>query len=159
MLGIRMPETCWAVFKRNAINLLLIVASSWLIQLNLNHSTCFGRSLRPSSGVQDCTYSISYMSYRLVDCILAGTRWKSFYLVPPSKQSTNLYDIQLVLSVQSWTPDDGRRDRPKHVEWYSINSKIVHLVGFTIEIYYDARPHERQSRPGGPWREQLVADH
>ena len=27
---------------------------------------------------------------------------------------------------------DGK-DRPKHVEWYSINSEIVHLVGFTIE--------------------------
>jgi len=54
--------------------------------------------------------------------------------VPASKQSTNLYDIYLILCVQSWTPDDGRKDRPKHVEWYSINSKIVHLVGFTIEI-------------------------
>jgi len=44
-------------------------------------------------------------------------------LVPASKQSTNLYDIYLMLYVQSWTPDDGRKDRPKHVEWYSINSK------------------------------------
>ena len=40
-----------------------------------------------------------------------------------SKQPQNLYDIYLKLYVQSWTPDDGRRDRPKHVEWYSINSK------------------------------------
>ena len=39
------------------------------------HSTCFGWSFRPSSGVQDCTHSIRYMSYRLVDCMLAGTRW------------------------------------------------------------------------------------
>ena len=28
-----------------------------------------------------------------------------------------------MLYVQAWTPDDGRKDRPKHVEWYSINSK------------------------------------
>jgi hypothetical protein len=27
------------------------------------HSTCYGRSFRPSSGVQDCTQSIMYMSY------------------------------------------------------------------------------------------------
>jgi len=33
-----------------------------------------------------------------------------------NKQSTNLYDIYLKLYVPSWTPDDGRRDRPKHVE-------------------------------------------
>jgi hypothetical protein len=90
------------------------------------HSTCFGRSFRPSSGVQDCTHSIRYMSYRLVDCLLAGTRWN------------------LMLYVQSLTPDDGRKDRPKHVKWYSINSKIVHLFGCTIEIYHDAWSHERQ---------------
>jgi len=28
-----------------------------------------------------------------------------------------------MLYVQSWTPDDGRKDRPKHVESYSTNSK------------------------------------
>jgi len=36
------------------------------------HSTRFGRSFRPSLGVQDCAYSITYMSYRLFDCMLAG---------------------------------------------------------------------------------------
>jgi hypothetical protein len=51
------------------------------------HSTCFGRTFRPSSGHE-----------------------------PASKQSTNLYDIYLMLYVQSITPDDGRKDRPKHVE-------------------------------------------
>jgi hypothetical protein len=24
------------------------------------------------------------------------------------------YDIYLMLCVQTWTPDDGRKDRPKH---------------------------------------------
>ena len=32
------------------------------------------------------------------------------------KQSTNMYDIHLMLYVQPWTPDDGRKNRPKHVE-------------------------------------------
>ena len=40
-----------------------------------------------------------------------------FHLVPASKQSN------LMLYIQSWTPDDGGKDRPKHVECYSINSK------------------------------------
>jgi hypothetical protein len=32
------------------------------------------------------------------------------------------------------TPDDGQRDRPKHVECFSrINWEIGHLVGFTIK--------------------------
>jgi hypothetical protein len=83
------------------------------------HSTGFGRSFCPSSGAQDCTYSIKYMSYRLVDCLLA------------SSQRTCMACTWCC--VESWTPDDGRKDRPKHVEWYPINSKIVHVVGFTIE--------------------------
>ena len=45
------------------------------------HSMCFGRSFRPSSGVQDCTHSISYMSYKLVDCLLAGTRCTIFEFI------------------------------------------------------------------------------
>jgi len=49
-----------------------------------------------------------------------------------------------MLYVQAWTPDSGRKDYPKHVEWYSVNSIIVHLVGFTIEIYHNARSYEHQ---------------
>jgi hypothetical protein len=54
-----------------------------------------------------------------------------------SQQPQYLYDIYLVLYVQSYTPDDGRRDRPKHVEFCSKIKyiwDIVHLFGFTIEI-------------------------
>jgi len=44
------------------------------------------------------------------------------------------------------SPDDGQRNRPKHVEFYSKNKfeKLVHLVGFIIRIYHDARSPERQ---------------
>jgi len=44
------------------------------------------------------------------------------------------------------TPDDGQRNCPKHVEVYSKNKfeKLVHLVGFIIRIYHDARSPERQ---------------
>jgi len=38
---------------------------------------------------------------------------------------------------------------PKHVEFYSKNKfeKLVHLVGFTIRVYHDARSPERQICP------------
>jgi len=36
-----------------------------------------------------------------------------------SKQPQDLYDIYLMLYVQSYTPDDGLRDHLKHVECYS----------------------------------------
>jgi len=44
------------------------------------------------------------------------------------------------------TPDDGQRNCPKHVEFYSKNKfeKLVHLAGFIIRIYHDTRSPERQ---------------
>ena len=60
----------------------------------------------------------------------------------------NLYDIYLSLCVQYWTPDDGQRNCPKHVEFYSKNKfkKLVHVVGFIIRIYHEARSSECQIR-------------
>jgi len=48
--------------------------------------------------------------------------------------SANLYNMYHLLCVQSKTPDDGQRNCPKHVEFYSKNKfeKLVHLVGFII---------------------------
>ena len=44
------------------------------------------------------------------------------------------------------TPDDGKRNCPKLVEFYSKNKfeKLVHLVSFVIRIYQDARSPECQ---------------
>ena len=71
------------------------------------------------------------------DCLLAI--WQKY-----------LFDICLLLYVQSWTPDDGRQNRPKQVECYfkikwNKFDTLVHLVGFTIELFYDARPYERHT--------------
>ena len=46
----------------------------------------------------------------------------------------------VLLCLQYWTPDDGQRNCPKHVEFYSKNKseKLVHLFGFrssTDEIF------------------------
>jgi len=44
------------------------------------------------------------------------------------------------------TPDDGERNCPKHVGFYSKNEfeKLEHLVGFIIRMYQDARSTEGQ---------------
>jgi len=39
-------------------------------------------------------------------------------LASKKPQNLHVYDIYLMLYVQSWTPDDGRRDLPKHVECF-----------------------------------------
>ena len=68
-----------------------------------------------------------YMSYRFAD----------------SLKSANLY---VLLSVQWKTADDGQRNCPKHVKFYSKNKfeKWVHPVGFIIRIYHDTRSIECQ---------------
>ena len=51
-----------------------------------------------------------------------------------------------IFQIYFWTPDDGQRNCPKHVEFYSKNKfeKLVHLFGFIIRIYHDALSSERQ---------------
>jgi len=80
-----------------------------------------------------------YMSYRFADswsCSQAVT--KPVWHIP-------------LLCVQWKTPDDGQRNCPKHVEFYSKYKfeKLVHIVGFIIRIYHDARSPERQSWSSG----------
>ena len=75
------------------------------------HSTCSGWSFHPSSGVQDCTYCNRHLSNRYC-CLLAN-------VYPLASREQYLFDKCLLLYVQSWTPDDGRKDHPKHVECHS----------------------------------------
>jgi len=51
-----------------------------------------------------------------------------------------------LLCLQWKNLDDGHRNCPKHVEFYSKNEfeKLVHLVGFIIRIYHDARSAEHR---------------
>ena len=76
-----------------------VVVSSW----HPGHCTCFGRCFRPLSAVQDCTYSNQRDT---AVCLLAS-------------RQQYLFDKCLLLYIQSWTADDGRKDRPKHVECHS----------------------------------------
>ena len=62
--------------------------------------------------------------------------------------ATNICTVHTLLAscVQCKTPDDRQRNRPKHVEFHSKNKfeKLVHLVGFIMRRYHDARPSECQ---------------
>jgi len=73
-----------------------------------------------------------YTSYRFADSWRAVTR--SVWLIP-------------LLCVQWKTPDDGKRNCPKHVEFYSKIKfeKLEHLVGLIIRIYHDTRSPECQN--------------
>ena len=104
------------------------------------------RTVFPSIIRSSRLYTQRHLYVIHVSWLLASGPVMEFHLLPASMHSTNLYDIYMTLCVQSWTPDDGRKDRPKRVEWFSINAKIVHLVGFAIELYQDARSHKSLTR-------------
>jgi len=65
---------------------------------------------------------------------------------PARQLSANLLWHIPLLCVQWKTHDDGQRNCPKHVVFYSKNKfeKLVHLVGFIIRIYHNARSPECQ---------------
>jgi hypothetical protein len=69
-------------------------------------------------------------------------------LIPLANSQYNLYDIYLLLCIQYLTPDYGHKTCPKYIEFYSKNKfeKFVHLFGFIIRIYHDARSFECQNR-------------
>jgi len=77
-------------------------------------------------------YVIQY--YRQLSCRIRMEL--QFHPDPARKLSTNLYDIYhcCVYSKKKKTPDDGKRNCPKHVEFPSKNKfeKLMHLVGFII---------------------------
>ena len=52
----------------------------------------------------------------------------------PDPAACKLYDIYHCCVYSEKTPDDGLRNCPKHVKFYSKNKleKFVHLVGFIV---------------------------
>ena len=85
-----------------------------------------------------------YVSYRCADSLLAGSGQNYILILLASCQHTCMTYTIAVCTVKT---DDGKRNCPKHVEFYSKNKfeKLVHLVGFIVWIYHDARSPERQT--------------
>ena len=85
------------------------------------NSTCFGQFLCPSSGFFHYTHSNGVCH----TCLLTACEQQAV--------SKHVWHIPL-LCVQWKAPDDGQRNCPKHVNFYSKNKfeKLVHLVTFFI---------------------------
>ena len=81
-----------------------------------------------------------YVSYRFAG---SGRNWVPSWSWSQAV-SKPVWHVPL-LCLQWKTPDDGQRNCPKHVEFYSKGKfeKLVHLVGFITRIYHDARSPER----------------
>jgi hypothetical protein len=140
-------------FRRNSI--FLFWTAVCLLNLILDHNGQPRMDLQPLVCMKTCirTYcftlrpiyfcSKTNQMHDISNSFYFGTTLYMFRTVSPSIiRSLRLY-VYLTLYIQSWTPDDGRKDHPKHVECCSKMKwiwDIVHLDGFTVEIYYDAGP-------------------
>ena len=77
-------------------------------------SKCFGRFLRPSSGAHNCTYSFRYCQPVLLLAAIVDEMERSVSSTTAASSSIGWQYLKLYL--QLCAPDDGRRNRPKHVE-------------------------------------------
>ena len=76
--------------------------------ISINCSTCVRQFLHPSSGAQNCTYSVRYCQTNTAACCCRG--WDGTPL-----QAVLVWQY-LTLYVQFCALDNGRRNRLKHVE-------------------------------------------
>ena len=107
-------------------------------------------SKAPDNGQRNCPKHIEFYSQKQIWEISASSWfcYKNVSRVPSwscsQAVSKPVWHIPL-LCVRWKTPDDGQRNCPKHVEFYSKNKfdEFVHLVGFIIWIYHDERSPAR----------------
>ena len=127
--GYLLPETFY-VFHPIKYQQVLISGKLYLCILKYNQqdatlhnlfisvkcSTCFRRFLHPSSGAQNCIYSIGYFVKPL---LLPAT------VVAGSSKGLTKYPM---LYIQFWAPDDERRNRLKHVEHFTEINKLYNVA-------------------------------
>ena len=113
--------------------------------ISINYSTCFRRFLCPTSGAQNCTYSVSYCQTNTAACCHRGWDGTKFHLIRNSS-SIGLTMPETVCTVLcSWRrleePPEICREiyRNKQIE------KALHLIGCTLEIYFRCTDYERQT--------------
>jgi len=144
MMGMRMPETCWAVFKRQAI--ILRVWCIWLVDLfecMMMHGLTNTKSLYMFRTVFPSIIR-SPRLYIQRQIYVTEVRWllASGYPLASCHRTcmTNTWRCMYCLGLLMM---DGKtvRNMQSHIQQ---TRKIVHLVDFTVEIYHDARSHERQ---------------
>jgi hypothetical protein len=81
----------------------------------------------------NCIYSTWYLSDRYC------------YLLLQRQVAVTVWEIPDAVDTVVFAPDDGWWYHAKHVEQFpdKINCVTLHLVGYILEYYYNARTHER----------------
>ena len=93
--------------------------------ISVRRSTCFRRVFRPSWAAQNCTYSVRYLSDRYCYLLLA---WLA---TGNSIGLTNAWRCMCSI----WAPDDGRKNRLKHVERLAQIHKLWNSASLLVVLY------------------------
>ena len=98
------------------------------------HSTYFGRSFRPSSGVQDCTYSNRHLSNRYC-CLFASWYEVELCLIPTIKQTAvSLWHMPVavctILNYWWWT------EKPSETCRVSFHNEVEEIQQDATECRY-----------------------
>jgi hypothetical protein len=102
--------------------------------ISINCSACFRRFLRPSSGAQNCTYSVRYCQTILLPAaIVDEMELRSI----SSTIAAILVWQYLALYVQFCAPDDGRRNRLKHAEQFIEINRSRRRCILLVVLYRD----------------------
>ena len=97
----------------------------------LDHSTCFGRFLHPSSGVWQLYMQPPVRVTHWTTTFLRGRVW-NVHTLPRRKVVVRCVTRTGGCIYSCHTPDDGCKKRPKHVEWSRSEIKVttqLHRVG------------------------------
>ena len=150
-MAVLTSETCWAwdneIIKQATSSWSIFTQASAYIRIPLDVLISQIYFWNKTLHVSDSS-SVHHQEFFTVDTamvyviqvLLTACSWSCSQAL-----SKPLWHIPL-LCVEWKTPDGGQRNCPKHVEFYSKNKfkKLVHLVGFSIRKYHDARSPERQ---------------
>jgi hypothetical protein len=100
------------------------------------HQCCVCSEKAPDDGQRNCPKHVEFYSKNEFEKLVhfVGFIRTQFHPDPARKLSANLYNIDHCCVYSEKTPDDGQRNCPKHVEFYSKNEfeELVHLVGFIV---------------------------
>ena len=101
-----------------------------------NYSTCFGLYLYPSSGAQNCIYSIWHLSNRNCYLPLSWRSWKSGISNSSIIATGSSYGLTSAKCCRYsfCAPDDGWRYNPKHVEQFPEINKLYNVATCWIYI-------------------------
>jgi len=128
MMDIFMSETCWAHKKWNKIaSVIKFVFYSSTRNSDVHravHSNIISIGNQPDAPMYQIyfIFGMTLYMFRTVFPSIISSLW--LYI------QQYLFDICLLQYVQAWTPDNGRKDRPKHVECHSKNK--INLIHWCI---------------------------